>query len=200
MYERYVEPEVAVTADADDHEESVEVSAAPEIGLFKRHLCPVCPLGAVLGKNNGGGVKYCCPRRTTKTVTKVRTKTMTVKVMYITSRLYKDMNGDGVYSNPPDVPYAKQKVIIALPAKKKVARADGDLGVGYTDANGAFSIAIPTQPAGTDLQVQDASGNVVAEVTIDQSGGVPPIEAPVVPAGVSTVSFHSPLMLALPLG
>lgn len=36
--------------------------------LFARHVCPRCPIGAKMGKNNGGAKYYCCPAR--KTVTK----------------------------------------------------------------------------------------------------------------------------------
>lgn len=76
--------------------------------LFPRHICPICPTGVALGKNNNGasGSQVCCPARKTVTSTKTRfatkvvkktktvtvrgvvTKTATVFVQTINGRLY----------------------------------------------------------------------------------------------------------------
>lgn len=72
------------------HKLQSEQAVSPKVAVLEenavlgqeRNLCPVCPTGAqvsAVGKTNGA-MSYCCPKRETKTVTKiVRTVTSIIR-------------------------------------------------------------------------------------------------------------------------
>lgn len=102
-----------------------------ETHLFARHVCPVCPADAQAGRHN---VQYCCPARSTVTAkktkritstikksrtttihkTSTKTVTSTVLVNNVTGNLFMDMDGNGVFNAPPDVPVSNSPVALVF--------------------------------------------------------------------------------------
>lgn len=120
-------------------QESNSESTSPELvaragsSAEAHHLCPVCPSGVQLGKNNGGGAetKYCCPRRKTIKIFKTKTHkvvaTMTKTIhgtaqQILSRRIYVDKNGNGVYDPGEEVANTTGTVYLVPPGQKVGAR------------------------------------------------------------------------------
>lgn len=169
--------------------------------LLARHLCPVCPIGvAVLSesaaKSNGGSFRPCCKARPTvvKTVTKHRTvtakKTKTQQVtktvsitatvsQKVNGRLFKDINGNGVYDAGTDTVIPFTRVVLQAAAAVSRARAAKNgqpelIAEAITDAQGLFSANVSMFP-GETLQIATAAKPDVPLISIptNPSGLVP---------------------------
>lgn len=170
--------------------------------LSARHLCPRCPAGAKLGKNNWAGASFCCPARktttrtlartTVKTVTKRRTKTVT-KTPKITlkGQVYYDENKNGVYDSAVDTPIANTVVVIIASARtnKLARRAVTILGRGMTDSRGFFDILSLPLPRNTAVSItKDDEDNTPLKTFSTKADGSVDVAVPVGRPNLTLVS------------
>ena len=181
-----------------------EPSSSINDRALERHLCARCPSGVSVlsaGKNNGGALGFCCPKRKTKVVRKTKTVTAVVrktKTTTITSTftpnvlsgvLFLDNNNDGVYTSPPDVLLNNTKISIVIRSRGNATttkvnhvaqRAPRDAGCAntivtvVTDSNGYFVLGFGLLPPGSVITMVkgDDCDNPLTVITISGNGGI----------------------------
>lgn len=148
-------------------------------GLFKRHLCPVCPKGANLDKNikhNGGApASPCCPARKTVTISKIVRKTRTVTKAAPVSTMEEHTSTVLRRGTASDallcvghlhLPQITTLVVITPP---KVDSSTGSVTVSGKASPNAL-IKMYAQPVIKKQNVQAVAGEVVGQTTATAKG------------------------------